>query len=120
MDKSTTKEVDETRALMAIPEPQRSQYVEAVITSLIEGVKNIVNKPLLQQRDKLKQIQKELEEKRPIIEPALLYTVKGGDKPFQCPKCQAELTIHETNFREFYISLMRNLEKEFESPKAPE
>lgn len=112
-----SEEIEETRALMAIPEPQRSQYVKDVILSVIEAVKKIANQPKLQQAVKLKQIQKELEDKKPVILPSVLYTVKGGPKTFKCPHCQADLTINETDFRAFFIELMKELEKEFEKQK---
>jgi len=116
--------IKETKALMAIPEPQRSEYVKQVILSLIEALKKIADQARLldslmkqgtlkaiQQaklvRQDIDQLMKELNEKSPILIPALLYTIKGGNKTLDCPKCGAKITIQEPDFRNFYLSLIK-------------
>ena len=116
--------IAETRALMAIPEPQRSEYVKQVILSLVEALKKIGDQVKLldslmkqgtlkavqqakQVRQDINQLMKELNEKSPILIPALLYTIKGGNKTLNCPNCGAKITIQEPDFRNFYLSLIK-------------
>ena len=116
--------IAETRALMAIPEPQRSEYVKQVILSLMEALKKIGDQvqlldSLMKQgtlkaiqqaklvRQDIDRLMKELNDKSSILIPAILYTVKGGNKTFNCPKCKAEITIEEPNFRNFYLELIK-------------
>jgi len=116
--------IAETRALMAIPEPQRSEYVKQVILSLVEALKKIGDQVQLldslmkqgtlkaiqqakQVRQDLDQLMKELNGKSTILIPAILYTIKGGNKTFNCPECGAEITIEEQDFRNFYLSLIK-------------
>ena len=116
--------IAETRALMAIPEPQRSEYVEQVILSLVEALKKIKEQvqlldSLMKQgtlkaiqqakivRQNIDQLMQELNDKSPILIPAILYTVKGGNKTLNCPECGAEITVQEPDFRQFYLSLLK-------------
>ena len=116
--------IAETRALMAIPEPQRSEYVKQVILSLVEALKKIGDQARLldslmnqgtlkaiQQaklvRQDIDRLMKELNKKSPILIPALLYTIKGGNKTLTCPNCGAKITIQEPDFRNFYLSLIK-------------
>ncbi|RLJ02142.1 MAG: hypothetical protein DRP08_04805 [Candidatus Aenigmatarchaeota archaeon] len=109
---------------MAIPEPQRSEYVEQVILSLVEALKKIKEQvqlldSLMKQgtlkaiqqakivRQNIDQLMQELNDKSPILIPAILYTVKGGNKTLSCPECGAEITVQEPDFRQFYLSLLK-------------
>ena len=124
---STPNEEDfiaETRALMAIPEPQRSQYVQDVILSLVNALKKVKNQIELldslmkkgtlkaiqqakQVRQDINQLINELNEKSAVIIPAVLYTIKGGPRTINCHNCGAEITVNETDFRQFYLNIMK-------------
>jgi len=91
--------IEETRALMAIPEPQRSEYVKNVILSVYEAAKKIMNLPKLQQAQKANQLLNELNDKATILIPAVMYTIKP-------------------EFRNFYLQLMKTIEQEINKPKT--
>jgi len=126
--------IREVRALMAIPEPKRSEYVKSVILSLVEGLKKIKTQVELldslmkqgtlkaiqqakQVRQDIDQLMQELNDKASILIPAILYTIKGGSKTFNCPECGAEITLNEPDFRNFYLQIMK---KELGEPKQEE
>jgi len=85
--------IEETRALMSIPEPQRSEYVKQVILSVYEAAKKIMKLPKLQQAQKANQLLAELNDKATILIPAVMYTIKP-------------------EFRNFYLQLMKTIEQE--------
>jgi len=70
-------DVGPVHALLAIPEPQRSEYVKEIVKSLADALENITKmKAKIKQAKALKAFLKDLEAKRDEIEPALFYIIK--------------------------------------------
>lgn len=95
-----------TETLIALPEPQLSEYIESVILSIIEALKEVNSLPKLQQINASLVLLHEIAQNSPSLVPAFLYTIKPGAIKSNCPHCKKPIEVPQANFRPFYEKLI--------------
>ncbi|MEM1551563.1 MAG: hypothetical protein QXH03_02700 [Candidatus Bathyarchaeia archaeon] len=66
----------ESNRILAMPEPQRTIYVQQVILSLIPPIKKLAEAPILRKKEIMDKIVEEWFKKKEKILPAIIYSIK--------------------------------------------
>jgi hypothetical protein len=88
--------IEESNRILAMPEPQRTQYVTQVILSLAVAIKKIAEtQGLLNKKRKLEKLIGEWMQKSPKLLPPLIYSIKPEFREAYLPILEALSQINK-------------------------